>query len=105
MPTLCVSLGDDWNYDELTRLAARSYRDWPDLNDATRSWLIRAYSALEATPAGDVKSRRAYPLSGAILLDIIEEYEVPQWRLALILGISRHVVSRRVNVERRLRKS
>jgi len=98
-----ITLNQSFCYHNLTDWAEQEYRRWPDLDDAQRAWVIQVYSALEATPTGDIKAGREYPLSGAVLLDIFEEHGETQAYLGRLLGFHQDVIRRRIAAERRLR--
>lgn len=97
-----VCLTDDWEYEILTDRAVEMYQRARELDIFTLGSLIVLTSALEACNEDHVP-KGLYPISGAILIDLMEEHEIPQWKLALSLGVDRNVIYRRILAEKKTR--
>ena len=97
-----VCLVEDWDYEELTTEAVKLFEMAPYLNVHMIGSLIVFASALEVCNE-DTVPKGIYPISGAILIDLMEEHDIPQWKLALALGVDRNVIYRRVKAERETR--
>lgn len=97
--TRMVFLTEDWDYNELTDKAVEMFQRVQTRHIVHLGQVIVYFSALEAC-SEDTVPKGPYPISGAILIDLMEVYDIPQWELALALGVDRNVILRRVKKER-----
>jgi len=98
-----VCLVDDWDYEELTDKAVEMFKEARSRHIHHTAEVIVYFSALEAC-SEDTVPKGVYPISGAILIDLMEVHGIPQWELALALGVDRNVILRRVKAERASRQ-
>ena len=101
--TRMVFLSKDWDYEELTDKATKMFKEVQTRHIFHLEKMIVYFSALEAC-SEDTVPKGPYPISGAILIDLKEFYDIPQWELALALGVDRNVILRRVKKERETRQ-
>ena len=92
------------DYEEATSGVVAHFQRWPTLSDAQKRNLICMGSALDHDPDeyGYIRPGE-YPISGSLLLDIIEVHGEQQATLAELLGVDRNVIFRRIRDERKAR--
>jgi hypothetical protein len=98
-----IKLKGTFDYEKLTDHAVHLYKRWETLQIPDQRRVILYFSALEVCDGNPVP-KGEYPISGAILLDLIEEYGVTQQHLAAVLQVDRNVIFRRVSAERKARQ-